>query len=164
MVSVRVAEPHDAARVSAVLAAAYSAIYPAWYAPDILAAALPSIASARPELLASGRYFLAEANDRPVACGGWSLEWPGTRVVEEGVAHARHFATDPAFVRRGLGGAILDFAIEAARAAACVRMECDASLPAERFYAAHGFVAVTKRDVVIGGAHRFPVVHMRRSL
>lgn len=164
VVAIRVAEPEDAARVSAVLAASYSAIYPAWYAPEVVAAALPSMATARPELLASGRYFLAEASGRPVACGGWSVEWPGTRIVEEGLAHARHFATDPAFVRRGIGGAILDFAMESARTAGCAHMACDASLPAERFYAAHGFVAIAGRDVMVGGAHRFPVVRMRRGL
>lgn len=164
VIEVRQARPEDAARVSAVLAASYAAIFPQWYGEDVLAGALPAMSAARPELLASGRYYLAESAGRAVACGGWSLERPGTVIVEAGLSHARHFATDPEFLRRGIGGAILDLSMAGARAVGCTEMECDSSLPAERFYAAHGFVRLGMRDVMIGGAYRFPVVRMRRPL
>lgn len=164
VIEVRLARSDDSACVSAVLAASYAAIYPEWYGDDVLAAALPAMSAARPELLSSGRYFIAESAGRAVACGGWSFERPGTAIVEAGRSHARHFATDPDFLRRGIGGAILDLSLSAARGAGCVEMECDSSLPAERFYAAHGFVRLGERDVVVGGVHRFPVVRMRRPL
>lgn len=164
VIQVRQARPEDASRLSALLAASYAAVYPAWYGDAVLAAALPSMATARPELLSSGRYFVAECDGKAVACGGWSVERPGTVIVEPGLGHARHFATDPDFLRRGIGGAILDLSIARARAAGCVEMECDSSLPAERFYAAHGFIRVGARDILVSGAYRFAVVRMRRHL
>ncbi len=73
----RVAVPEDAARISQVLAASYGTLWQGAYPPEVLAAVLPLVSRARPELLASGRYVLAlRCAARRGGGGGGRLE-PG---------------------------------------------------------------------------------------
>lgn len=164
VITIRIAEPNDAGRVSAVLAASYGAVYADWYPADVLAAALPTLTAARAELLSSKRFYIAETLAGPIACGGWSTQRSGSGHGERGVAYVRQFATEPNHLRRGVGGAILEYSIRQARAAGCVDMEVDASLPGERFYASYGFERRGEHALVIGGKHRFQFVRMSRPL
>lgn len=164
VITIRIAGPDDAERVAAVLAASYGAVYADWYPSDLLAAALPTLTSPRPELLASQRFYIAETLTGPIACGGWSMQRPGAVFGERGVAYVRQFATEPNHLRKGVGGAILEYSIRQARAAGCVEMEVDSSLPGERFYAAYGFDRRGEHALVIGGKHRFQFVRMSRPL
>ena len=109
--SVKVARPDDAAGVERVLRASYP-LMAAAYEAALLTCALPVMTRASPRLLAGGSYFVAEMAKLVVGCGGWSHEKPGTSLVEPGVGHIRHFATDAAWVGRGIGRiAALDVAI-----------------------------------------------------
>ena len=75
------------------------------YGEAAFAAALPFLALANPELLSSGTYYLVEDSGTALAAGGWTHECPGTKEITPGLAHLRHFATDPQVVRRGIGRA-----------------------------------------------------------
>lgn len=160
--SIRIAEPMDAAAVSHVLARSFGVLYRGWYQDDVLNAALPAMTRANPALLASGRFFVAEIEGRIVACGGWSAEKPGGALVPR-LAHARCFATDPDFINRGCGGAILARSLKEAAAAGFAEMESISSLTAEAFYARNGFHAVSMVRQPMGGAI-FACVLMRRRL
>ncbi len=158
----RPASPADAAAVGRVLAASYGVLYRGWYQDDVLEAALPLMIRANPKLLSSGRYFIAEIEGAIVACGGWSAEDPRGGDVER-IAHARHFATDPAFINRGCGGAILKRSIAEAKAGGFMEMQSISSLTAEAFYARHDFrlVSIIRQPM---GAVSFACALMRRSL
>ncbi len=160
--SIRVARPDDAAEISRVIFRSYSTLYRGWYQDDVLAAALPAMTRANPRLLASGRYFVAEIDGRVVSCGGWSPEKPGIGVIPR-LAHVRHFATDPDFINRGCGGALLRRSLDEAKAAGFAEIESVSSLTAEAFYARHGFrqVAIVRQPV---GRALFACVLMRRRL
>lgn len=160
--SLRVATPADAAAVSNVLAASYSVLYRGWYRDDILDKALPAMTRARPELLASGRYFVVQHGGDVVSCGGWSSANPrgGTDAAK---AHIRHFGTHPDFLNRGAAGAIMRRCLEDARAANFPEIECLSSLAAEAFYMKHGFDTAAPTTVTIGGAP-FACMLMRRGL
>ncbi|WP_431303890.1 hypothetical protein [Sediminicoccus sp. BL-A-41-H5] len=82
--TLRVAAPEDAARVSAVLAASYGTLCRGAREPEALDAVLALVSRERPELLASGWSFLALRGDVVAAFGGWSLEDPGSGVAEAG--------------------------------------------------------------------------------
>jgi len=159
---VRIAGPEDEAAVSSVLLASYSTLYRGWYRDDVLAAALPAITRANPRLLASGRYFVAELDRAIVACGGWSDEKPGVGAIPR-LAHVRHFATDPNFINRGCGGALLARAFDEARAAGFAEIEAISSLTAEAFYARCGFRQVAMAQTPIRGVS-FACMVMRRRL
>lgn len=160
--TLRAAAPDDARKVSDVLAASYSTLYVGWYRDDVLTAALPAMTRANPLLLASGRYFLCERNNRAVACGGWSLA-PPQGAAEAGRGHLRHFATHPDHLGLGCASAIVERCLDDARASGCTQMEVLSSLTAEAFYADRGFKTVSAAAATIGGAP-FACMRMRRSI
>ena len=159
--SVRVATPADARAVSDVLSASYSTLYRGWYRDDVLERALPAMTRARPELLLSGLYFVAEQSGRILACGGWSRASPGGG-AEAGRGHIRHFGTHPDHINRGCAGAILQRCLDEARTARLAGMECLSSLTAEAFYARHGFNTIAAASATIGGTP-FACMLMRRA-
>ena len=164
--ALRPARPADAEAVGALLAASYPALLAPAYSADVLARALPAMIRASPALLGCGTWYLAHAPDGElVGCGGWTLAPPGARsgLVDPRRAHVRHFATHPAWVRRGVGRALLARSIAIARCAGVRRLDCDASLVARPFYAAQGFVAVRPITVAIGGVG-FAAIRMVRDL
>lgn len=138
--NLRVATPDDHAAASALFSRSYPALMAQAYPADLLALALPIITKANDALLASGRYAVIESGGGTlVACGGWSRERPGSGEVTPGLAHIRHFATDPAWVGQGLGRRLYDWCTETARAEGMTSFECHSSLNAENFYRALGF-------------------------
>jgi len=160
--TLRVATPDDARVVSEVLAASYSTLYRGWYRDDILTASLPAMTRARPELLASGHYFIAERFGDAFACGGWSLADPrGGGDAKRG--HIRHFGTHPDHQGLGCAGAIMARCLTEARERGCAGMECLSSLTAEAFYAGQGFRTVAPTSVTVGGVP-FACMLMRRGI
>lgn len=166
-ISIRTATPSDAEAVGTLLQASYPTLMAPGYPADVLERALPLIVRANPALLRSGTYCLAEAPDGALAgCGGWTLERPGAAdaPVDPALGHIRHFATHPGWTRRGVGRALFERCAADARAAGVRRFECYASLVAEPFYAALGFVAVEPLVVAMGPGISFPSVRMIRDL
>jgi predicted N-acetyltransferase YhbS len=161
----RPATPGDAAAVAAILAAAYPALMRGAYAEELLALTLPRMVSPNPALLASGTYYLAEAEGgEAVGCGGWSASPPGSDAREAGIAHIRHFAVHPARIGRGVGRAIYARCEADAGAAGFVRFLCYASLNGEPFYRALGFRRLRRIEVPMGGGILFPSILMARAI
>jgi GNAT superfamily N-acetyltransferase len=149
--SLRTARPDDAEPVSALLDRSYPTLWAGHYDPDLLAAIRPLVTRANPRLLASGTFFVAIAADgRAVGCGGWTHEAPGTGILTEGVGHIRHFATDPDWLRLGIGAAMLRRCIDEARVAGLAVLMADSARGAEGFYATFGFEAEAPSAPVIG--------------
>jgi N-acetylglutamate synthase-like GNAT family acetyltransferase len=162
---IRIAAPEDAPAVTALLEVCYPKLFAAGYEADLLKLALPRMTKANPRLLASGNFFVAEAEaGRLVGCGGWSMERPGTSQIREGEAHIRHFATDPDWLRRGIGGTIIRQCVEQARAIGVKRLECYSSLVAVRFYEAMGFTVVGLMTMELGPDVALPGYLMRREI
>jgi GNAT superfamily N-acetyltransferase len=104
----------NADAVTRLLTTSYTDLLADHYDAALLVDVLPNITTANPALLDSGTYYVAEAADAGIiGCGGWSFERPGTRDIIEGLAHVRHFGTDPRWARRGVAKAILSRCIEA---------------------------------------------------
>jgi N-acetylglutamate synthase-like GNAT family acetyltransferase len=161
--SVRVATPDDGAAVSALLEASYSVLLPSHYEPALLAVALPLMTRANFALLACGTYYVAETPDgRAVGCGGWTMERPGSGDVANGLAHIRHFATDPSWIGKGVGRALLSRSIRDAEARAVHTLECYSTLNAEKFYGSAGFTRIRAVEVPFTPEIRFPAIHMTR--
>ena len=138
-IMVRIAGPGDRDAIEMLLEASYYALFKSGYDQPILDAALPIITRANAVLLSSGRFYMTEAGTFATGCGGWSVERPGTGEIESGLGHIRHFAVHPDWLRRGIGRAILQRSVDEARLIGLVRLECNSSLVAVDFYAAHGF-------------------------
>lgn len=164
-ITLRVATPADAARVTALLEASYPPLMAEGYEEAHLAVALPIMTRANPALLSSGTYYVAEAaRERIVGCGGWSWERPGTGEIADGLAHVRHFGTHPDWLGRGVGRAMYELCEKEARAAGVQHFECYSSLNAERFYLALGFTKVGPMEIPLNEGFGLPAVLMVRSL
>lgn len=162
-VAIRPAVAADAEAVSAVLHASYSVLLADCCDPGLLVAALPMMNRANPRLLACGTYYVAELEGQRIAgCGGWTRERPGTGQCQDGVGHIRHFATDPGFLRRGIGNALMARCIDESESHGIYTLECFSTLTAEAFYAAAGFRTLGRFDVEFPNGVKFPSLHMHR--
>lgn len=163
-INVRPATPDDAALLTGLITASYRELDTGLYEPAQLAAALPAMSKANPKLLASGTYYVVEVDGAAAACGGWTFEKPGSGGIDEGVAHIRHFATHPAYLRRGLARLLLDRCLEEAKARGACVMKSQATLPAEKFYASAGFLTIKPIEVEMGPDIILPALDMERRL
>ena len=162
--TIRAALDSDRAALEALIAECYAAVYPGWYDGDVLGEALPAMLRIDPALLESGRYLAASMGDELAGCGGWSAGAPRSGDVTEATAHIRHFATRTDLMGQGVGGAILERCIDEVSQAGMSRLRCFSSLPAERFYARHGFVKLGEVSVMLGEGVYFPAVQMEKAL
>ena len=161
----RVATPEDADAVAAVLGPSYGELWAGVYPAELLARALPVTTRPNPELLSSGRYYLVESESgEPAGCGGWSAHPPGASEPDPRRAHIRHFATHPAWLRRGVGRRLYERCEADARAAGFTCFEAWASLNGEGFYAALGFSRLERIETPLPGGVRFPAVRMERAI
>ena len=161
---VRIAGPGDSDAIEALFEASYYALFKSGYDQTTLDAALPIITRANPVLLSSGRFYMTEAGTFATGCGGWSIERPGTGEIETGLGHIRHFAVHPDWLRRGIGGAILQRSVDEARRVGLDRLECNSSLVAVDFYAAHGFRDAGPNYTNLGGSLFLPGRLMLRDI
>jgi predicted GNAT family N-acyltransferase len=76
--------------------------------------------------------------------------------------HLRQMATAPAYRSRGLGGGVLEQAVELVLVRGAGLLWCNAREPAVGFYARHGFVAVG--EIFTDERHRIPHRRMVREL
>lgn len=148
----RVATPADLAAVDSVLAASYPTLLKPDYPPSVLVAVVPLISRARPELLDSGSYYLAETGGVVVGVGGWTHARPTGAPSTSMLGHVRHVATHPSAVRQGVGRALMGHILTQAKAAGMRRLECLATLTAVPFYQSMGFVRDQTINVAIGPA------------
>lgn len=163
--SLRRASPEDLSAVDRLLSRSYPRLLAADYPPSIMVLAVPRLVRARPELLASGRYFLAEDGDgRLLAAGGWSRGRPAGGGSVGDMGHVRHVATDPSAVRQGVGRALMGRVMQDARAAGIIWLDCLSTRTAVVFYSALGFRVLHPVEVPLAAGIAFPAVRMLADL
>ncbi len=164
-ISLRLASLADLSAVDILLARSYPRLLAGDYPPSTLVLAIPRITRARPELLASGRYFLAEDPEGKVlAAGGWSLGSPSGAGLATDIGHVRHVATDPAAVRKGIGRALMTRVMQDAHGAGMAWLDCLSTRTAVPFYTALGFRPLHNSDVTLAPGVVFPAVRMMADL
>lgn len=160
-IAIRRAGPADLAAVDRLLSRSYPRLLAADYPPSTLVLAVPLISRARPELLASGRYFLAlDAAGIVVAAGGWSTGGPDGSVTGSQTGQVRHVATDPDVTRQGIGRRLMHEVMADAGRAGMRRLSCLSTRTAVPFYAALGFRVMGATDVPLRPGIVFPAVRM----
>jgi predicted N-acetyltransferase YhbS len=162
--TIRLATPADFAAVDRLLADSYPRLLARDYAPSVLVTALPIIARARPELVASGRYFVAEDAGRIVGAGGWSPGAPGDGALSGGTGHIRHVVTDYRLQRCGIGRCLMTAVMTDAADAGVTGLECLSTLTARAFYENLGFRATGAINVALRPGIDFPAIRMIRRI
>ena len=158
-IRIRPATTRDTAAVDALLQRTYPRLLKADYPPSVLVAAIPAMTRARPELMASGTYYLAEENGAVLGAGGWTRDRK-----RRGWGDVRHVVTDDRELRRGIGRALMEHSFTEAKAAGLGAFECWATLTAVPFYEAVGFRQIGPMVVQLQGAIDFPAMRMERKL
>jgi GNAT superfamily N-acetyltransferase len=128
------------------------------------------------QLIEDGTYFVVEAEELVVACGGWSKRktlyggdvWAGREDSlldpKKDAAKIRAFFVHPEWVRRGIGGMILEACESAAKAAGFRRLEMGATLTGVEFYRVKGYAELEKLAVPLGNGEELPIVRMAKEI
>lgn len=160
-ITLRTAVPADLAGIDRLLGRSYPRLLAQDYPPSTLVLAVPRFARAQPELLQSGRYFVAEdAQGRILAAGGWSRRSPSGGHAADATGHVRHVATDPDVVRQGLGRMIMARVMLEAREGGVRWLDCLSTRTAVPFYQGLGFRIMHPKELALGPGISFPVVRM----
>ncbi len=170
-VILRRAELGDLSAVDRLLSRSYPRLLSRDYAPSVMVMAVPLLSRARPELLRSGRYFLAEGRDGSLlAAGGWSLQRGRPGQVQDGaqegghMGSVRHVATDPSVARQGVGRALMEEVMADARAEGLGWLDCLSTRTAVPFYRALGFRELYPTEITLRPGIVFPAIRMMRDL
>ncbi|PLK24577.1 GNAT family N-acetyltransferase [Porphyrobacter sp. TH134] len=171
-VSIRIATSDDVPAMARLIERSVADLQRDFLSPAEIAASRVFM-SIDSQLLRDQTYFCAVADGQIAGCGGWS--WRRTLFGGDGAgelinpepldpltepARIRAMYTDPAFVRRGVGLAIITAAEAAARAAGFRETELMSTLAGEPLYRRCGYHAAGPRvyhaDV--------PLIPMRKRL
>lgn len=157
----RMALPGDAVAIEALMKASIASLFGAFYDPDQTASSVEHIAHLDWTLLGDGTYFVIEADDGLVACGGWSRRgklYTGSgdaadddRIIDPATegARVRAMFTRPDRTRQGLGTRILGACEAAAGAEGFRYLILVATLAGVPLYEHYGFREVERRVVTM---------------
>lgn len=152
----RLANLGDVSALSALIAQSARSLGRADYTPEQIEAALEGAWGVDTQLIKDGTYFVAEAANQIVGCGGWSfrqtLFGSDARADREPArldpihdpARIRAFFVHPEHARRGIGRALLERCEEEAKQHGFKSAALAATLPGERLYRALGYQAVER--------------------
>jgi GNAT superfamily N-acetyltransferase len=172
----RLAMLSDAARISELMRASVLDLFPYFYDQQQTASAAVHIAHIDMQLIEDGTYFVHEAGDEIVACGGWSRRaklytGSGDKEDDDRLLDPR---TEPARVRamfvrsdwtrRGLGRAILESCGRAAREEGFKDLVLGATLPGEPLYRVFGFREVERFTLTMPDGVSLEGVAMERPI
>lgn len=172
----RLAQMADLDALHALMARAIGTLQSEFLSPEQVVASR-QVMGLDSQLVKDQTYFLMEADDRIVGCGGWS--WRATLfggddsiVAREpallnpatDAAKIRAMYTDPDFARRGIGSAILRLCEQAALEAGFARAEMMATLAGAPLYRAFGYQELEAIQATTSAGVSIPLVRMGRSL
>ncbi len=145
-----------------------------YYSTEQMEAARGAVFGVDRQLITDGTYFVAEAENRIVGCGGWSKRKSlfgsdAARAAEDNLldpatdsARVRAFFIHPDWARCGLGKAILAASESAIIGAGFSRIELVATLAGEPLYLACGYSEVERYEVPMKDGLNLPVVRMSK--
>lgn len=146
------------------------------YTDPQIQAALGGAFGVDTQLILDGTYFVVEANQEIVACGGWSYRKTlfgsdaqtgrESEVLKPGLdsARIRAFFVRPDWARQGIGSMLLERCEAEARARGFCSMELVATLPGERLYRKFGYVAAGRREYPLDEQITIAFVPMKKDL
>jgi GNAT superfamily N-acetyltransferase len=157
--TLRPASVDELADIDALMKASTRDLFPNYYDAAQTEASIQYIAAVDRQLVEDGTYFVLEAEDELVACGGWSRRdklYTGSGDTETDAvlldpatqpARVRAMFVRSEWTRRGLGTRILEACESAAKAEGFKRLDLMATLPGVPLYERYGFT-VTERTAI----------------
>jgi GNAT superfamily N-acetyltransferase len=172
----RLATRADIPELSELIARSARGLSTGDYRPEQVDGALRGAFGIDTQLIDDRTYFVAEEDDEPAGCGGWSfrstLFGGDARSGRDAslldpsfqAARIRAFFVEPAKARRGVGSALLERCETEARARGFLRAEMIATLQGVKLYAARGYVGTERVRYDLGDGHSIEFVPMVKDL
>lgn len=147
----RLARPDEIDAIDDLMKRTTLDIFPRYYGAEQTAASVDYISAVDPMLVEDGTYFVIEAGDELVACGGWSRRdklYSGSGSGENDArlldpesepARVRAMFVRPDWTRRGLGTMILEASEGAAKAEGFRMLALMSTMPGLPLYERYGF-------------------------
>jgi N-acetylglutamate synthase-like GNAT family acetyltransferase len=165
MIQIRPTNLTDENAINELLLYSFPEMMAGIYEQSLLKHAIPIISKSRPELLKSGTFFLASSeSNNVIGCGGWTIENPTNKEINNKIGHIRHFATHPDYIRKGVARKIYKTCRIQAKEKNIEFFECFSTLNAEKFYQSLGFETIKSTSVPLTEEIMFPCLLMRQSL
>ena len=171
----RLAVPGDIPALKRLMARSIDGLLPDFLEP-VQVIASREVMGLDTQLIEDATYYVVEIDGAPAGCGGWSRRatlFGGDHSAGRDAAlldpasdpaRVRAMYTDPDFVRRGVGRAILDICEAAAAAEGFSRCEMAATLAGEPLYAACGYHRIEPFEAETSTGVRVPLVRMGKAI
>jgi GNAT superfamily N-acetyltransferase len=173
-ITIRTAVPADAAALRRLHRASLWGLGVFDYTLAEIDSILRHVQTLDPELIETGRYYVAEIGGELAGSGGWSehaLGQPMPRSANSNrpmsgtpSAKLRAIFVNPKFARAGIGRAVMAHIEAEARAAGLTRAEGLATLSSLRFYEGIGYTALRRLSMPLADGTMIALVHMKKSL
>jgi len=174
--TLRLADHGDLALLRALMARSIAELQSSFLSTEQVAASV-DVMGLDTQLISDDTYFIAEIDGAIAGCGGWSrratlyggdhsADLRDPRLLDPACepARVRAMYTDPAFVRRGVGKAILARCEEAARGEGFRRAEMMATLAGEPLYRACGYRPIEQMAATTKAGVSVPLIRMGKAL
>lgn len=172
----RLASDKDVGQLEELIPLSVRTLQEAYYSSAQMEAALGPVFGVDRQLITDGTYFVVECAEQIVGCGGWSKReslfgsycdaQADMRELdpERDASRIRAFFVHPAWARRGIGRGILSACEAAIKEVGFHRVELVATLSGEPLYAAFGFVALQRYEIILPNQLGLPVVRMGKRI
>ncbi len=172
--TLRLATQSDIPALNTLIAESARKLSAGYYSELQIESAIRYVFGVDSTLLDDQSYFVAEVGGRVIGCGGWSqrrtlyggdqrrVGAPERLDPSKDAARIRAFFVAPDFARCGVGTAILEQCIAAARVAGFRQLELMATLPGVPMYEARGFEQEAGVEDVLPDGTAIRFVRMRR--
>ncbi|MBD2304377.1 GNAT family N-acetyltransferase [Chroococcidiopsis sp. FACHB-1243] len=146
------------------------------YTDEQIEAAIAAVFGVDTDLIVDGTYFVAEAAEMLVGCGGWSKRktlFGGDRYSDResgyldpnyDAAKIRAFFVHPHWARQGIGRAILQRCEMEAEASGFRSLELMATLPGVKLYRSYGYTGSDRVAYTIGNGVSIEFVPMSKTI
>lgn len=170
--TLRLARDSDIPALEELIPLSVRGLQSSHYSASQMEAALGPVFGVDRQLINDGTYFVVEAGEQIVGCGGWSRRkavFGGDRgrAGEDTAldpahdpARIRAFFVHPGWARRGIGRAILEACEKALLAAGFREAVMVATLTGEALYAVLGYAVEERYEVPLSNGLMLPVVRM----
>ena len=175
-ITTRLAQFTDIPAMQQLIADSVRGLSAGYYTEAQIESSIKHVFGVDTQLLTDGTYYVGEAENMIIACGGWSKRqtlYGGDQHKHEAdqllnpltdAARIRAFFVHPAWARRGIGKLMINLCEAEAGKQGFKAMELGATLPGEPLYAAMGYKSLEKIVVAMPGDESLEVIKMYKEL
>ena len=169
--SFRTARSDDVEGILHIQRRAFLEIGSAFYGEALMREAMEAVTLFTPDLIDEGHYFVAEAEGKLIATGGWSQSLPAYAAAMGGGAAAngttaivRSVYVCPDHARKGVGRRMMEYLEQDARLAGITRLTMTATLPGVPLYRRMGYRESGRDPAVLPSGNVVELIGMEREL